>query len=991
MLQLNNIKKDYISASGVVHALKGINLSFRKSEFVSILGPSGCGKTTMLNLIGGLDKYTSGDLVISGRSTRGFADRDWDVYRNHKVGFIFQSYNLIPHQTVLNNVALALTIAGVSKEERVRRAKEALDKVGLSDKYYKKPNQLSGGQCQRVAIARALINDPEILLADEPTGALDSETSVQIMELIKEIAKERLVIMVTHNPDLAEQYSTRIIKLHDGLLTEDSDPYIPETVTKTSMGGATFSRSQKTKTAKPKTTSKERAKMSFFTAFRLSLNNLFTKKARTIVMSVASAIGIIGVSLVLAVSFGVQNFIGDMQNEMLAGNPIQINQTGFDMDAIANLMNPPETADLVVGNWVNVEAMIAELYGMIGDMDDIFVQNRIDRNYMQFLMDMPQEYFSTMHFLYGLNTAYSIFTDFSGEGQYTSMAGILATYGALLENIEGFADFAQLLSMVGTPIRQAPMFDTDIATDYLLTQFDIVATREGHRDGIAREKNEVMIVLGRDNVLTDIMLGQIGFYSQEEFLNIVYGVVEDDNYNPYLTNADRVEFNELLDHRMIWQPNNNIFTENKNFFNLANIMPQLLTGNIPFEYNPIINSVADGVELNVVGILAPRNDASSVMLNSGVYYTTALAEYMIYRNWDSYLIRYMRENFLENGLSGAIMELGGEEGMDFLPGLIPSHLTPIAPASGNVIPFLMPYNYRGREGTTTNLVGSVDGSLMGMIFGGMGGGGAGGMDGLVMSSVGLRQFGGNVYSIIERAEEADEANGISVNDIISWEVFFDANGDTFPLPFSISIFSSTFSQVDQVTRYLRMWNNRNEFNLRQNFYIDLEFSDGTSITLAPDDRERVQYTDMLSLIMTLISQLILIITIALVAFTALSLVVSSVMIGILTYVSVMERIKEIGVIRSLGGRKRDVSNLFTAETFILGLTAGVVGIAITYLLSIFINIIVGVLAGVSGIAALPWWVALIMIGISIGLTMLAGILPSGSAARKDPVVALRAE
>jgi len=1014
MLQLHNIHKVYRSGDMSVHALKGINLNFRKNEFVSILGPSGCGKTTMLNLIGGLDRYSKGDLVISGRSTKEFKSSDWDIYRNHRVGFIFQSYNLIPHQNVLNNVALALTIAGIGKQERIKRAKEALDKVGLFDQYYKKPNQLSGGQCQRVAIARALVNDPEILLADEPTGALDSKTSVQIMDLVKEIAKERLVIMVTHNPELAEKYSTRIIKLHDGLLIEDTNPYSPEEEEQESRTaikvGNVFPKERKKTQVNidgSANVGRERAKMSFFTAFRLSLNNLFTKKARTIVMSVASAIGIIGVSLVLAISFGVQNFIADMQNDMLASNPIQINQTGFDLDAINNLMSPTDTASLIVGDWVNVEAMIEELYSMIDAMDDIFVQNRIDRNYIQFLRDMPLEYFSAMFFDYGLNTAYSIFTDFGEIGQYTSMAGIMAMYGGVLENIEGFADFAQLLSMIGNPIRQAPDFLGDTASNYLLSQFDVVYSKAGH-DGIARGKNEVMIVLGRDNVLTDIMLGQIGFYSQDEFINIVYGVVDDrylvdddgnyidengnrlpggqnpipnprDRFNPNLRELGRVEFSELMSQSFVWQPNNNIFDDNSDFVNLFSLIQGISPSeceNIPFQYNPIMDSNwTGGVELTVVGILAPREDVSFVMLPSGVYYTTALAEYSIYRNWDSSLIRYMRDNFLEALVGGATIQ-DTDAGFPIPPGITPIL---VLPELGNekVIPFSFNFSYREGNYTRTGFVGGSSGGLFGLLFGG--GGGAGAMNGAAITSIGVRAFGGGVYATITR----DQYN----NEIIDWEINLDVNGNAFPLPLRIEIYSSSFSQVDSVTRYLRRWNNRNQFNQHQ--YITIELSDGT--ILAPHDRERVQYTDMLSLIMSMVSLLIDIITIALVSFTALSLVVSSVMIGILTYVSVMERIKEIGVIRSLGGRKRDVSNLFTAETFILGLTAGVIGIVITYIISLFINLIVGFFVGVSSIAALPWWVALIMIAISIFLTVVAGALPSRSAAHKDPVVALRSE
>ncbi|MCL2821962.1 MAG: ABC transporter ATP-binding protein/permease [Firmicutes bacterium] len=991
MLKLVDIKKDYPTSSFTVRALKGVSIDFRKSEFVSILGPSGCGKTTMLNIIGGLDKYTSGDLMIGGISTKGFKDSDWDVYRNHRVGFIFQSYNLIPHQTVLANVELALTIAGVDKVTRKEKARAALEKVGLGDQCHKKPNQLSGGQCQRVAIARALINDPEILLADEPTGALDTKTSVQIMELIRQISKERLVIMVTHNQELAAAYSTRVIKLLDGLLVDDSNPVTEFELNKAkadqiaanqallSGDNNQFDQLNNTKKQGDKTkdqSQKQKAKMSFFTAFKLSLSNLFSKRTRSIVMAVASAIGIIGVSLVLAISSGVQGFISDMQNDMLAGNPIQINQTGFDMEAIANFMGPQESAQVWQrGDYVNVEAMIAELYTMIDEMDDIFVQNRIDRNYIQFLLDMDEQFYSAMHFNYGLNISYSFFTQWGND--FVSLSAILSMYAGLLESVEGFADFSSLLGMIGNPVRQAPRFESQTATDYLLTQFEVVAKRDDHIDGIAREKNEIMIVLGQDNVLTDIMLGQIGFYSQDEFLNIVYKIAEPDRFDPDLHDNGRIEFDDMLNQKFFWQPNDNIFSENNSFVDMMALAGVGDPDSIPFQYNPIMDSAwQNGIELEIVGILSPRQDVSFVMMDAGVFYTPQLAEHIIDTNWDSALIDYMRSSHVET-LTGAAMI---DDELELPP--IFAHLTPVLVMPLVENPRVIPYNYSftidGVTTTRTSFVGTNSGGLLSLL--GFGGGAATG--GALIGNVGMRSFGGNVYSTITRDEDT--------NEILSWVVNLrEENGQmrAFALPNSISIFSSSFDQVNSVTTYLRMWNNRNAQGRPERF--DITLSDGTFLEW--DQRERVLYTDMLSLIMSMVETLIQIITITLTSFTALSLVVSSFMIGILTYVSVMERIKEIGVIRSLGGRKRDVANLFTAETFILGFASGVVGIIITYLLSLFINIIVGVLTGVWTIAALPWWQAIIMVVVSVGLTMIAGVLPSGSAARKDPVVALRSE
>ena len=403
MLQLKNIKKDYVTASETVHALKGVSLSFRTREFVSILGPSGCGKTTMLNIIGGLDKYTSGDLIINGKSTRSYRDRHWDVYRNHRVGFIFQSYNLIPHQTVLGNVELALTIAGISKAERVSRAKAALDKVGLSGQYYKRPNQLSGGQCQRVAIARALVNDPEILLADEPTGALDTATSVQIMELIKEIAKERLVIMVTHNPELADRYSTRIIRFLDGKVVEDTNPVTAREEAAEARAEREMRRRIK-RAPRGKRGGKEKAKMSWFTAFRLSFVNLMSKKGRSLMVSIAGSIGIVGIAMVLAFSAGIKAYIASMQDDMLSGNPIIITESTYDLDALMNMMDRTEKEEIIKESGkVFINSIVEYIATMNTNVNSMIIKNDITEAYVNYVKNMPKEMYAAMLLDYGLD------------------------------------------------------------------------------------------------------------------------------------------------------------------------------------------------------------------------------------------------------------------------------------------------------------------------------------------------------------------------------------------------------------------------------------------------------------------------------------------------------------------------------------------------------------------------------------------------------------
>jgi len=961
MLKLTNVTKDYKVADTKVHALKGIDLCFRQSEFVSVLGPSGCGKTTMLNIIGGLDRCTTGDLSIFGKSTKQYKDRDWDVYRNHRIGFVFQTYNLIPHQTVLGNVELALTIAGMSKEQRVAKAKSALDKVGLSDQYYKRPNQLSGGQCQRVAIARALVNDPDILLADEPTGALDTGTSKQIMELVKEISKERLVIMVTHNGEIADRYSTRIIRMLDGLITSDSKPYSGEDeAAKSAVASATAASAAANK--------KEKAKMSFWTAFKLSFRNLLTKKKRTIMTSIAGSIGIIGVSLVLAVSFGVQGFINNMQNDMLAGNPITVTQSAFDINAMMSLDFRQKKEIVEKGKYVNVATMIEELNNLLTNISSVRVPNKIDKNYITYLKDMPQSYYSALYFNYGLDMQSSIYTNFrNGDpmlpaGRETSLRGIQEMSTSVLSNIDGFKKSASMLRTLSSPLKQAPDTKNTITQEYILSQYNVLWQETGS-NGIAKEKNEVMIVLDSDRTLTDLILGQIGYYSQDEFINLVYKATADKNYKESMYDGGQIPYENLAGLTFTWYPSDTIFTAN------PGIIPILPINTYPFMYSPYAGTtekwIENGVELTVVGILEPKGELSYSMLDSGFYYTTALAEYAIEQNWNSEVARYIRNPiYNENGkdaLSADILYVAGEPSIE-----------------GKAITFIYDYYYNGSK--KSNVMGIVNGGGGGLMssFANLMSGGKGGLS----VSYSLSDLGGKVESEKKWKQDlyGNYIEDSSGNNILEdWIVLKDANDKIFALPYRVAIHPPDLDQKDKVLAYLDDWNGDGTITL----------SDGT--VLYPEKRERVVYSDMLTIIMNMISTLINIITIALVGFTSLSLVVSCVMIAIITYVSVVERIKEIGVIRSLGGRKRDVSNLFTAETFILGLASGLIGIIVTYLLSGILNLIVSRFAGVDSIAALPVWVAAIMVGLSILLTFISGISPSRSAAKKDPVVALRTE
>ena len=542
MLKLINITKDYQVANHQVHALKGISITFRDNEFVSILGPSGCGKTTLLNIIGGLDHYTSGDLFIDQISTKEFNDRGWDSCRNHRICFGIQSYSLIPHRTILENVELALTIAGIGKEERLQRAKEVLDKVGLKNEYHKKPNQLSGGQCQRVAIARALVNNPDILLADEPTGALDSTTSIQIMELIKEISKDRLVIMVTHNPDIAKKYSSRIVKLLDGKITADSNPVLEnELIVK-----------------KEEKVIEKKSKLSFWTAFKLSARNLRSKLKRTILTCVAGSIGIIGVATVLSVSTGVRTYINDMQEDMLSGNPITISETGMNLESLLSSTSSSTQTDAIKNSiedgYINVNRFIEYLVSQTGSLDSFRIQNEFTEEYLQFLQNMPKEYYSAIATYYGLDAKNNIYTNIRLDGyeeeKIMSLSSIVTTYTSMLNKTD-LKEYSSLVGMVTNSINQAVNNN-----DFIASQYDIISNPEESK--LAEEANEIMLVVNEDQELTDLLLAQLGYYTQEEFLDIIDDAIAGTHDS---SNKDRFSYDELLNKTFIYYPNDTIFKQ----------------------------------------------------------------------------------------------------------------------------------------------------------------------------------------------------------------------------------------------------------------------------------------------------------------------------------------------------------------------------------------------------------------------------------------------
>ncbi|MCR4879429.1 MAG: ABC transporter ATP-binding protein/permease [Bacilli bacterium] len=1071
MLRLVNIDKTYKVASSDVKALKKVNLSFRKNEFVSVLGPSGSGKTTLLNIIGGLDKYTDGDLIIAGKSTKDFKDRDWDFYRNQRIGFIFQAYNLIPHQNVLSNVELALTISGISKTERVARAKEALDKVGLSDQYYKKPNQLSGGQCQRVAIARALVNNPEILLADEPTGALDTKTSEQIMDLIKEISKDRLVIMVTHNPDLAERYSTRIIRLLDGEIVEDSRPFKDEDEVK------------EVASLKEETVDKKsKAKMGLWTATKLSFKNLISKKGRTILVSIASSIGIIGVSTVLAVSFGVTGYVNGMQDDMLSSYPLEIAEKSIDLSSLISGLSNSQKAELAkfdVSNQVGMQSMIDYLMDKYSDVTNIKT-NEINDLLMKYIDELPSSDVAAKKYDYGIDVTNNIFvkwTDSEKEGnntKYVSANGLTQRYISELKTVNGFSTYASYVDLFTNFMKEMPGDE-----EYILNQYDLLGNST-----FATEANQMMLVVSKDTTLTDLLLGQLGFYNHDEFIHIgqkaveIYKKgekVEDKGLKQQLTEKliTQAEYDEKLSelskkypyrqifnytdligrdfyyfpHETIWGYGNvsddtsmtgTIILKNDNYLfyltfqNLlgndalvglkadlksATAQPETIafirnpspsrdpntffdglwyefststykaTGGgmnvstaakaatyIPNLQNPSIfeafvnaNITAEetgktigfnypiegkeewrndldtykGMKVTISGILRAKEDTNFGSLSRGIYYNNKLAT------------KYMNDAVSEN----STIYNGASE----TTGIGIKTLHDINQAKTTTFKAYCTYQYLDYTNSDDPTIKTNGYSSA--------------LNGDLSTSM------GSLFSSAIGSSSIESTNQVYLRSLSGMKASY--NDDTADytithLPQNISIYPKDFASKDNVTQKLDEWNKDVTLTIGGNQYTKEQRGGDIS------------YTDTVAMIISVINTLITIVTSALVAFTSLSLVVSCFMIAVITYISVMERVKEIGVIRSLGGRKKDVNRLFTAENFMTGLASGLIGIVVTYLLSGLINIIVSFF-GVTAIAALPWWMAIIMVALSIFLNVISGFIPSRNAAKQDPVNALRSE
>ena len=860
MLQLKNIAKTYgTSADGKVQALKGIDIEFRENEFVSILGPSGCGKTTLLNIIGGLDKYTTGDLVINGKSTKEFKDRDWDTYRNHSVGFVFQNYNLISHQSILSNVELALTLAGMGKQERRKKAIKALEEVGLKDQIHKRPNQLSGGQMQRVAIARALVSDPDILLADEPTGALDSSTSIQIMDLLKEIAKDRLVIMVTHNPELAEKYSTRIVKLLDGKIIDDSNPYVAST--------------EEINEALKKKKSTKKTYMNYFTALSLSFNNLLTKKGRTFLTAFAGSIGIIGIALILSLSNGVHLYIEKVQEDTLSSYPILIQKSNVDMSAMIESFTDQVMPSEEENNDKNVVISQDIMMDIMSDVSAGTQTNNLEgfKKYIESESDVIKSNSTAIKYTYDLDL--NIYKE--EDNNY-----IKVNPSEVFNNLD--PEYAAMVnSMTSTYNVWEEMLDNE---ELLESQYDLLA------GSWPKNYNEVVVIVDKNNRINDYALYSLGLKDINEF-NKKY---------EKMVNGETVEKSETL-----------TFT----YEDLLNLKYKVLLNTDYYEKeggmwvdksddeNYINDKLNNAIELKVVGIIRPNEEASSTSLTGVMGYTHSLTEYVANEINKTQIAKEQLENKDINVFTGTKFTDNTNTKID--------------------------YNSLTME--QKQYLASLSDEQRAMV---------------------IAQYTSNSGATYE--------DNLKTLGIVNLDV-----------PASISIYPRDFDAKNVISDEIDKYNQKMEDEQKE--------------------ADKITYTDYIGIMLNAVTSIVDMISYVLIGFVGISLVVSSIMIGIITYISVLERTKEIGILRSIGASKKDISRVFNAETFIVGVFAGIIGIGATILLNIPANMIIKALAGVSNISTLPVYGAIALIIISMLLTVIAGLVPSKMAAKKDPVESLRVD
>lgn len=899
MLQLKNIVKTYETGDTEVHALKGVNINFRPNEFVSILGQSGCGKTTLLNIVGGLDQYTSGDLVIKGKSTKKYKDKDWDAYRNHSIGFVFQSYNLIMHQTVLQNVELALTLSGVSKADRRRRAKEVLEKVGLGDQMRKKPNQMSGGQMQRVAIARALINDPEILLADEPTGALDTETSVQIMELLKEIANDRLVIMVTHNPDLANEYSTRIVKLLDGEVIDDSDPYTDEEIEKEQYEELDHK-------------SLKHQRMSYFTALNLSFNNLLTKKGRTILTAFAGSIGIIGIALILSLSDGFRNYIKGVEEDTLSTYPLEITDETVDSSAMMTVMmgnvQPNENehdmdkiySNDFVGNYINT------LMGEVKVNDMKSFKKFIEEGDGQKIKD----YTSDIKYTYGIEVnAYQIKDN--NEIFQSNPCTVLDSIG-----MGSLSDMASM--SVGTGNRSMNLWSQMIGNQEMLeNQYDVIAGEWPD------SYDEVVLVVSEYNEITDYELYALGLRDISELQEMVTASIMGGTKEFESTSYT---YEELLNVRYKVIPSSDFYVYDEAAGCYVNKSD---------DAKYMREKIENGVEVKITAIVRPSDRATVHSINTTIGYRKDLVDYLMAQAKESEVGREQLEN----------PDINVFTGYEFGTDLNEAAMEEAEQSSQEM------YEQMGIADMSNEELA------------------------LMMSNMSPEE----IAAMIDAMEQstADMMSGMSLTDLKTVE---DATYEENLISLGIAF--------DDDPKVISMY--PIDFESKE-LIMDIIDDYNQSVMDADEEEKEITYTDMVGTMMSSISSIINSISYVLMAFVAISLVVSSIMIGIITYISVLERTKEIGILRSIGASKKDISRVFNAETIIVGFVAGLLGIIVTMLLNIPVNKIIEHFSDLKNVAKLPIAGAIILIIISVVLTMIAGLLPSRVASKKDPVEALRSE
>lgn len=1008
MLELKNIKKDYLAGENTVHALKGISLQFRQNEFVSILGPSGCGKTTMLNIIGGLDQYTSGDLIINGKSTKDFKDRDWDSYRNHSIGFVFQSYNLIPHQTVLQNVELALTLSGVSKAERRKRSVEALEAVGLGNQLHKKPSEMSGGQMQRVAIARAIVNDPDIILADEPTGALDTETSVQVMEILKEIAKDRLIIMVTHNPELAEKYSTRIIRMLDGNLMDDSSPLTDGEVQKEKKAEAS---------AMEERSRQKLPSMSLKTSFSLSLKNLFTKKGRTILTSFAGSIGIIGIALILSISQGLTAYISMIQESTLSSYPLTIESSVTDMSTLMNTFMSQTTA--AADHELDAVYTKPAIRDIIDSMNNMETTENDLRSFKEYIeKERAKEGSELGNAISGVQYAYDLdllvytknadgniihsdakelLSDLAMEYLDIDMSAMLSSDNTAMA---GMMDASSMMSMVpgGSSMNlwqeMLPGNDGEPVSDVVKNQYDVVY------GSWPESYDEIVLVLDENNELDDMTLYALGLESKEDIDAIMDATV---NQTKLDTEGSAWSYADICsrDFRIVLNSDCYKLDETTGVYN------DLRESDAGLQY-----LYDNGIPLKVSGIIRPNDTSSTSILSGAIGYTSALTEYVIGHAKESGAIRAQLEDkstdiftglsfkaaareqseedkeaaFLEYAseldddgkakLYVQIMSIPSQEQIDAAVAQTMEGMTR-EDIEAVLVQALTEQMGMSTEDVSDYLTSMEDEELM-EIFSKM-------LEQQISQQIveqtaaqmsamspmalvaGLDQLLPALTSE-QCAEYYDEIVAADFSDATYEENLTKLGYVDLEKPSAVNLYASTFAAKDTISDAIDSYNE------------------------SRDEISRISYTDYVGLMMSSMTSIINAISYILIAFVAISLIVSSIMIGVITLISVQERTKEIGILRAIGASKHDVSSMFNAETLMIGFASGVLGIAVTCLLCVPINYVIHQLTEITALNAyLPFPAAVILILISMLLTLCSGFIPAKSAARKDPVVALRSE